>query len=132
MIKGHCLCQAIQYEYQAEIDEVAVCHCHQCKQAQGAPFATNAPVQLAAFHIVQGQALLKSYFASPNKRRVFCSHCGSPLFSQRMDLPEVIRLRLGTVTEGHIPVPQYQIYCDSKSVWFTLDEQTPCYPANKP
>lgn len=132
MIKGHCLCQAIQYEYQAEIDEVAVCHCHQCKQAQGAPFATNASVQLAAFHIVQGQALLKSYFASPNKRRVFCSHCGSPLFSQRMDLPEVIRLRLGTVTEGHIPVPQYQIYCDSKSAWFTLDQQTLCYPANKP
>lgn len=132
MIKGHCLCQGIQYEYHGEINEVAICHCYQCKQAQGTPFVTNAPVSTAAFQVVQGQALLKSYFASPNKRRVFCSQCGSPLFSQRMDQPDIIRLRLGTVTEGHIPAPQYQIYCDSRSAWFVLDEQTPCYPANKP
>lgn len=132
MIKGHCLCQGIQYEYHGEINEVAICHCYQCKQAQGTPFATNAPVSTAAFQVVQGQALLKSYFASPNKRRVFCSQCGSPLFSQRMDHPDIIRLRLGTVTEGHIPAPQYQIYGESRSAWFVLDQQTPCYPANKP
>ncbi|RYY78308.1 MAG: GFA family protein [Moraxellaceae bacterium] len=132
MLKGHCLCQGVQYEYQGEIDEVAMCHCHQCKQAQGTPFATNAPVQLSAFHIVQGQALLKSYFASPNKRRVFCSNCASPLFSQRMDMPEVIRLRLGTVKEGHIPAPAYEIFCDSRSPWLETNVDRPCYPANKP
>ncbi len=131
MIKGQCLCQGIQYEYHGDIDEVAVCHCYQCKQAQGAPFATNAPIQLHNFYIVQGQALLKSYFATPDKRRVFCSHCGSPLFSQRMDLPEIIRLRLGTVTQGHIPEPQYQIFCDSKSAWFKLNVDQPCYAQNK-
>lgn len=131
MLKGHCLCQGVQYQYQGEIDEVAICHCYQCKQAQGTPFVTNAPLVLSQFQITQGEHLLTSYFASPNKRRVFCSHCGSPLFSQRMDMPDVIRLRLGTVTEGMIPSPAYQIYCESRSTWFELKQNQPCYTHNK-
>lgn len=131
MLKGQCLCGGIQYVYHGEILEVAVCHCDQCKRAQGTPFVTNAPILNSQFELLRGEALLKSWFSSPNKRRVFCSQCGSPLFSQRTDLPEVIRLRLGTVTEGHIPAPAYQIYCDSKAAWLQLDAQIPCYPQNK-
>jgi hypothetical protein len=131
VIKGRCLCGGIQYEYHGEITEVAVCHCNQCKQAQGTPFVTNAPIQTALFYLTQGEQLLKSYYSSENKRRTFCSACGSPLFSQRTDMPEVIRLRLGSVTQGHIPAPQYQIYCDSKAAWFELAEHQACFAQNK-
>ncbi len=131
MLKGQCLCGCVQYTYHGEITEVAVCHCDQCKRAQGTPFVTNAPIQNNLFELVQGESLLKSYFSSPHKRRVFCSECGSPLFSQRTDMPEVIRLRLGTVREGYIPPPAYQIYCDSKATWLQLGEQVLCYPENK-
>lgn len=132
MLKGQCLCGGIQYVYHGEIQEVALCHCDQCKRAQGTPFVTNAPILNSQFELVSGEALLTSYFSSPHKRRVFCSQCGSPLFSQRTDMPEVIRLRLGTLTQGRIPAPAYQIYCDSKAAWLQLDAQTPCYPQNKP
>lgn len=132
MIKGRCLCGGIQYEYQGDISEVAICHCNQCKQAQGTPFVTNAPIKMELFHLVQGEALLKSYFSSESKRRVFCSNCGSPLFSQRIDMPETIRLRLGTVTEGEIPAPQYEIYCESRANWFPPKENIIGYSSNKP
>lgn len=132
MIKGRCLCGGIQYEYHGEITEVAVCHCNQCKQAQGTPFVTNAPIQTKLFHFTQGEQLLKDYYSSANKRRTFCSVCGSPLFSQRTDMPEVLRLRLGSVTEGHIATPQYQIYCDAKATWFELSADQPCFAQNKP
>lgn len=132
MIKGRCLCGGVQYSYAGDITEVVVCHCHQCKQAQGAPFTTNAPVKTALFRLEQGENLLKSYFSSPNKQRVFCAECASPLYSQRTDMPEVIRLRLGSVTEGHIPAPAYQIFCDFKSDWITLDIDAPYYAENKP
>lgn len=130
MLKGHCLCKGVQYEYHAELDQVAMCHCNQCKQAQGTVFATNAPIRTELFHILQGEALLKSYFHSPNKRRVFCSHCASPIFSQLTTMPEIIRLRLGTVTEGHIPPPAFEIFCDSKSNWLQLNADRPCYAQN--
>ncbi len=132
MIKGSCLCEAVKYEYNAAIEEVALCHCHQCKRAQGTPFVTNAPIKSTEFLITQGEERLRSFFSSPNKKRVFCSQCGSPLYSQRTDLPSVIRLRLGTVTEGHIPEINYEIYCDSASAWYQPSSSRPKYPENKP
>lgn len=127
MIKGSCLCGGITYEYDGELTEVAVCHCNQCKRAQGTPFATNAPIAFNKFKVLSGEQLLKSFYSSSNKRRVFCSNCGSPIFSQRSDMPDTIRLRVGTITEGKIPEPAYQAYCESKSEWFVLDDNKPTY-----
>lgn len=132
MIKGSCLCQEVQYEYTQEITEVAICHCNQCKRAQGTPFVTNAPIQAQHFAFTQGESLVKEFFSSPNKRRVFCANCGSPFYSQRTDMAETIRLRLGTVTEGHIPEPVYEIYAESKSDWYCEDASRPNYEQNKP
>jgi hypothetical protein len=131
MIKGSCLCQGVRYEYKEEIDEVAICHCYQCKRAQGTPFVTNAPINTSSFSFTEGTELVKEYFSSPNKRRVFCGECGSPFYSQRTDMPEVIRLRLGTVTEGNIPEPDYEIFCESKSDWYASNPERPTYEQNK-
>ncbi|MFT6906830.1 MAG: hypothetical protein ACJAS1_003502 [Oleiphilaceae bacterium] len=46
-------------------------------------------------------------------------------------MPEIIRLRLGTVTEGHIPEPNYEIFCESKSDWFSANSERPKYKQNK-
>jgi hypothetical protein len=131
MIKGSCLCGGVQYEYDGELKELAVCHCNMCKRAQGGPFATNSPINADLFQIVAGDDLLKSYFSSEKKKRVFCANCGSPVFSQRIDKPEVLRLRVGTVTSGEIPSPGYQIYCESTSDWFVLSDDIPKYLKNK-
>lgn len=132
MIKGNCLCGEVRYEYRGAIQEVVICHCEQCKRAQGTPFATNAPIQLKHFAFTRGVELLKAHFSSPNKKRVFCGNCGSPLYSQRNDLPNIIRLRLGTVTEGDIPEPHYEIYCESKSTWCQSDGLRDQYTQGKP
>lgn len=131
MIKGSCLCEGIQYEYNLALTEVAICHCNQCKRAQGTPFVTNAPIQFDALKFVTGESLLKDYFSSPNKRRVFCSRCGSPLFSQLTDHPHLARLRVGTITQGTIPPPGYQIFCESQADWFNLGDDVPTYAQNK-
>lgn len=132
MYRGSCLCGGIQYSYAGELSEIAICHCSQCRRAQGAPFATNAPVDASAFTLLQGDALLRSYLSSPNKRRVFCSQCGSPLYSQRLDKPDILRLRVGTL-HGDIPIrPAYHIYYASKADWFDCDDDLPKYAANKP
>jgi hypothetical protein len=128
MITGNCLCGGVAYEYAGELTELVICHCNMCKRAQGTPFATNAPIERAAFRVLKGENLLRSYASSENKQRVFCSQCGSPLYSQRTDLPEILRLRVGTVTSGHIPEPAYQIFCDSAAAWLPLEIDCPRYP----
>ena len=131
MIQGSCLCEGVKYRYTKAIDEVAICHCNQCKRAQGTPFAVNAPIHAADFSFTEGAELIREFFSSPEKKRVFCSVCASPLYSQRTDMPDTIRLRLVTVTEGDIPEPNYEIYCDSKSEWFCESDERPAYNQNK-
>jgi hypothetical protein len=130
MIKGKCLCEGVQYEYDAEITKLAVCHCNMCKRAQGTVLGTNALIDGSKFRLTKGKELLKKFQSSSNKHRVFCGNCGSPLYSQLIDNPDVMRLRVGSVVEGEVPEPCYQIFCDDKSPWFKLDESKPMFPQN--
>lgn len=68
MHRGSCLCGKICYEYRGEIDEVSMCHCRQCRKAQGTAFAV-APIRSAGFRITQGAQYLKEFRATPNKAR---------------------------------------------------------------
>jgi hypothetical protein len=122
MLTGSCLCGGIRYQYEGDINEIALCHCGQCRKAQGSAFASNAPLLTAQFSILQGQELMKAYYSSPNKKRVFCSNCGSPLYSQREDKPQVLRLRIGTLDTPISAKPSYHIYCDSKAEWWSIND----------
>ena len=131
MIKGHCLCGGIQYEYHGTISELVICHCNQCQSAQGSAFATNAPIDANLFKFTKGKALLKVYYSNPKKQRVFCSNCGSPIYSAQVDKPGIYRLRAGTITSTFEHTPDYQQYCESKANWIELGDHIPAYQRKK-
>lgn len=131
MIVGSCLCGGIRYEYDGEIGEISMCHCSQCRKAQGSAYVAVSPVESAKFRITAGQELLKEFRAVPHKARVFCSNCGSPLYSARDDAPSVKRLRLGTVeTPFHCDVA-YHIYVGSKAAWEVMEDTLPRYAESR-
>lgn len=110
MIEGQCLCGAVQYRYMGEIQETIICYCLDCQKAQGSLFGFNSPVDRSKFSLLSGEHALQEFFFTANKARVFCQHCGSPIYSYRLDLPNVLRLRLGTVTKGQIPAPREEFF----------------------
>lgn len=132
MIHGSCLCGGIRYEYDGEIEEISMCHCSQCRKAQGSAYVAVSPIQSAKFRIVAGAGLLKEYRAIPHKARVFCSHCGSPIYSARDDLPEIKRLRLGTVETPVECRKAYHIFAGSKANWERITDGLPQYEGFKP
>lgn len=123
MYQGSCLCGAVRFEIAGELAPIQVCHCSQCRKAQGGPFATNIPVSAQAFHLLSGAELLKAFESSPGKRRVFCSHCGSPLYSQNAKLPGVLRIRAGSLDGPLESRPALHIYMDSKANWWDVNDQ---------
>lgn len=131
MITGSCLCGGVQYNYHGIIRELVICHCNQCKRAQGNVFATNAPVESRLLKFTQGESLLKVYYSNPQKQRVFCCDCGSPIYSAHDDKPGIYRLRAGTITSPLERTPDYQQYCESKTHWIDLDETIPAYQRQK-
>lgn len=123
MHKGSCLCGRIEYRYDGEIDEISMCHCSQCQKGQGSAFVAVAPVQADKFQIVRGQEYLKEFRASPNKARVFCGECGSPLYSAKDDLPQIKRLRLGTLETPVQASKQYHAFVAEKASWYEITDE---------
>ena len=133
MLTGRCLCGGVRYEIDGPTAPVQLCHCGQCRKAQGSAFGANMPVASAAFRLVQGGELLREYRHTPPKRRVFCGTCGSPLFSQRDDTPDVVRLRVGTLDGDAAGLEiGFHIQTASKAAWWSIDDDRPAYSNEAP
>lgn len=132
MLHGSCLCGRVRYTYAGVIDNIVFCHCLECRKAQGTPFVSNAPVNKADFQITQGMDDLKSFESSPAKHRVFCGVCASSLYSYLESLPDVIRLRIGTLeTPITVTAPSYHIFVADKASWWQIQDDAPQYAGFK-
>lgn len=132
MYKGSCLCGAVSYELRGEPGPIVYCHCSRCRKAQGSAFGTNSPVKKHEFHLLSGGDLLKEYESSPGKHRVFCSHCGSPLYSRNSAIPGVLRLRVGLLDTPITAKPVAHIFASSHAEWETITDELPQYEAGVP
>jgi hypothetical protein len=125
---GSCQCGAIRFRIASELAPIELCHCRQCRKAQGAPFASNAPIRRDAFHLDSGADLLTHYESSPGKMRVFCSRCGSPIYSSRTSLPDVLRIRVGLINEPVSARPVAHIYAAAPCNWWPITDSLPQFP----
>ncbi len=129
---GSCLCQGIRFQIDGPLEPVQVCHCQQCRKAQGTPLATNIPVATSAFRLLAGSELLAEFESSPGKKRCFCRTCGSPVISRRDDRPDVVRVRAGLI-DGPLEVrPVSHAYTDSRANWWDIQDDLPRYPGARP
>ena len=126
MIKGSCLCGEVSYEYEGAIEEIALCHCSQCRKAQGGAFATNSPVDARKLTI-KGAGFIKEFKTNAVKVRAFCTQCGSPIYSARTDLPNIKRLRMGSIETPFTCENKYHIYAGSKAEWHEITDDYPVF-----
>ena len=54
-----------------------------------------------------------------------CRNCGSPIYSQRMSAPELMRLRIGTLDTPIKAKPGFHIYTASKAEWDDITDALP-------
>lgn len=123
--RGACLCQGVRFAIHGPLAPIQICHCSQCRRAQGSAFAANIPVAADQLEFTSGRELLRRYASSPGKMRVFCSVCGSPVFSERASLPGVVRIRAGLLDDPIATAPQFQMHVDSRCSWWPLRDDLP-------
>jgi hypothetical protein len=129
---GGCLCGAIRYEIEGELAPVQICHCEDCRKAQGSAFAANMPLSTEQFRLTAGETRLRAYESSPGKERVFCSVCGSPLFSRFSGRPGTVRIRAGTLDPGAPVEVGFHFFTASKADWWSISDDLPRYPGARP
>jgi hypothetical protein len=130
--RGSCLCGAIRYEITGALGPIVMCHCAQCRKAQGGAFAVNAAIRAEDFTIIAGRNRLAAYESSPGKLRHFCRDCGSPIISTRTTVPGVVRVRIGTLDTPIDAGPQAHIFVASKAEWDAICDDLPQYAGREP
>jgi hypothetical protein len=78
---GSCLCGAVKYEVRGPLRDILLCHCEECRRANGylGAYTSTLATDLA---VVAEESLrwIDSPRSDRGARRGFCAECGSSLF----------------------------------------------------
>jgi hypothetical protein len=94
-LTGGCLCEGVRFEVAEPLVSAGYCHCKRCPRRSGAAASPQARVAPGSLTLVKGEELLRSWTPGDGYTKVFCSNCGSQLWSESPD-GETRAVRLGT------------------------------------
>ncbi|HVY66342.1 MAG TPA: GFA family protein [Gammaproteobacteria bacterium] len=131
MVRGICLCGAVQYEFTQPFQAMLHCHCSMCRKHHGAMFATFVAAPYSAFRWIGGEDALATYRSSEHGVRTYCRHCASvgPTL-----MPEAgMALAPAGNLEGDPGIrPQGHMFVASKAAWYDITDALPQYAAMPP
>lgn len=127
MHKGSCLCGAVEYEISGALGPIVFCHCSRCRKANGTAYAAVAPVATTDFRFVKGEEMLRDYHNDSGVHRIFCGNCSSPIIGKRDNVPETVRVRIGTLDTPITAKVSAHIFVGSKAEWDEIHDDAPQY-----
>ena len=98
MVTGSCVCGGVRFEVTEPFLWAGYCHCTRCQRRTGTAASASARVKPGSFRILAGEELVRAY-APPDGGflKAFCSACGSALWAESPNDPEVKGVRLGAL-----------------------------------
>jgi len=117
MATGECNCGAVQFEIDADLADVFVCHCSICRRSTGSNGIAVVLVRRDQFRWVRGEEHIAMWKKPATKWETwFCRVCGSPVpgdnDATKMFVPA------GSITKGGDALRvAHHIWVGSKAVW---------------
>ena len=132
-LTGGCLCGGVRFEISEPLVSSGYCHCTRCQRRTGTAASASARVVPGSLRLVSGEELLRSWDPPDGYSKVFCSACGSALWSQSPDDPEIRSVRLGAFDGDPGIRPSDHAFVSYAAVWEPLpDDGLPRYPEGRP
>ena len=128
MVRGSCLCGAVNYEIRGVPGTLSHCHCSQCRKAHGAAFGSYLQVAAADFAVVSGAEAIVPFASSAQVRRTFCAHCGSTLQFLELQHPQWVWIAAGTLDDDPGVRPAYHLFTDSIAPWHAISDDLRRFP----
>src|SRR3979411_2512692 len=114
VLTGGCQCGAVRFALSATPVKISICHCRMCQKASGAPFASFADIDRAAFSWTRGKPA--AFRSSSVAERDYCADCGTPLSFRRIDGPR-IEIMTGAFDRPDHVVPTQQFGPEYRTGW---------------
>ncbi|MBX2810783.1 MAG: GFA family protein [Myxococcales bacterium] len=113
--KGGCLCGALRYEIEGEIDGVWMCHCSNCRKASGGTGNAIVIVRQDNFHWLSGEDHRTTFELRPTYTITRCKTCGTPLPAEEDE--KNVYLTAGTLDDSIGVGIKGHIFCGSRGDW---------------
>lgn len=121
-LTGHCNCGAVRLEITEPLIAAAYCHCTRCQRRTGTSGGASAVLAPGALRILEGEDVLRGWWAGDGGEKVFCSVCGSHLFARNHETGEPYAVRLGVLDGDPGVRPQARLHVASAAVWEPLPD----------
>jgi hypothetical protein len=123
-LTGGCHCGAVRYELSGPPNDVALCHCNDCRRNSGAPVMAWAGYAQDKLTITKGEP--KTFRMSDVSYRSFCANCGTGLFYSNSDmLPGAVEVQSATLDDPEAAVPTLQIQVAERLGWMKTVHEIP-------
>jgi hypothetical protein len=131
-LTGRCLCGGVRFEVTEPPVSAGWCHCTRCQRRTGTSGSLQARLVPGSLRVLEGEELLRAYEPEDGFAKVFCSACGSSMWSRSPD-GETVAVRFG-VFDGDPGIrASYRQFVDFAPAWEPLpDDGLPRFPDRRP
>lgn len=119
---GGCACGAVRYRSQAEPAVMVNCHCRDCQQASGGPYAAVLVLPRAGTEL-KGELRYHKIVGNSGKavERGFCPNCGSQVTLKLERMPDMIAVQAASLDDPSLYRPAMDIFTGSAQPWDHMD-----------
>ena len=128
-LTGTCQCGQIHYRVSARPLFPVVCHCLDCQKLSAGAFSLTMALPRSGFEILRGD--LKAWERPTASGNIavcyFCPGCGNRIYHENPKMPEVVRLKPGTLDDAGVIRPEAHVWTKRAQAWVDLPADMPCF-----
>jgi hypothetical protein len=129
---GHCMCGRVRFEITEPLTAWGYCHCTRCQRRTGTAASPQAPVHASALRFLGGEEAVRAYRPPDGFEKLFCSECGSALFSRDPNDSSTMSVRLGVLDADPGVPPTWRQHLASAASWEPVpDDGVPRFDAHR-
>jgi len=131
-LTGACNCGGVTFEVTEPLVSASWCHCTRCQRRTGSSASPQARAKPGTVRVVQGEGLLRSWAPADGFEKVFCSSCGSSMWSRSPDGASYA-IRFGVFDSDPGIRPSCRQFVAYRAAWDELpDDGLPRFDERRP
>ena len=132
-LTGGCLCGAVRFEVTEPLVSSGYCHCTRCQRRTGTAASPGARIAPGSLRVLAGEEHIRAYEPPDGFAKVFCTACGSSLWSRSQEDPDVFSIRLGAFDDDPGIRPTYRQFVAYAAPWEPIpDDGLERFPESRP
>jgi hypothetical protein len=122
VVTGKCLCGAVAFQLSEPPLMIRSCWCRDCQYLSSGNASISAIFRSKSLQVTGTLGEFNSVSDAGNHmRRRFCAKCGTSLFSESLETPDYIAIRVGALDNREVGQPTCVIWTASAPSWGFID-----------